>query len=788
MHRAASKDASVKWVWKIGQLIPGWLLAMGLLALAYLHVIGFPQFARDFVETEFARRGVAVRFAELRLDLLRGIVATRAVLADARTPQQPLAEIDEVQLLWHWQRMIRGQNAVAAIRIANAEVAVPTPADEIGPEVFRAREAYALVRFDDDGSIRLDQLTGLYAGIRVNLRGRLKPSAVVPLPSGAAAAPPGAKTKPLTVVTKVVRELGRLRGIERTQLDVNFDIDMAQPWSSQVSTWLRGTDLSYRGLRVDEAEARVQLNRGAVEIETLRVALYGGAITVHGRYDFAQSQFDLQLQSTTDLTRLAVLLPADVVREVATVRFAENPQIEARYVLTPDTGPLPELTGRVTVNGLSVRGVEFRRIQFAFAGQSPVWHIRDAVVVTAEGQATGHGQIHAESTDFAYEFESTLDPVKLLPLMPPGVRHIVEPAWFGPPPRIVAKVRGDFVDPQAFAYDAEVSAGECSYRGVPLTGASAKLRLRTSRLDVQDLVLRRPEGELRGTVFANFDTHRVRFDVQTTANPTTMAPLLGPKAGALMQSYRFGPRTTARASGVVDFDCLDRTSWTAQAVNEGFSFWKFTATKAKAHLVFTNSTLAIRDFDADFYDGILRGQADFDFHGPEVTYRLELTPTRVEINKLLTDAGGRTKMTGYLTGTLQVDGRGDDLANLKGGGAFEVTDGIIWEGALFGIFSKILGNTKATSARATYTIGDNKVQTSDLEIAAGMFSAKSRGSVSFDGELDFRVEARFLSAIPGWNIVSSILGKVLEYRVGGTLGNPSYRANNFPKGLLPHED
>lgn len=782
---AALKNPVVKWARKILRALPGLLLAAALLSLAYLHVIGLPNFAKQFVVREFGRHHMASRFANIRLDLLRGVVATGAVLADAQSPDKPLAAVDEVQLLWNWRRMLHRQFPVDAIRVANANVSIPTPTDETGPGVFAVHNAYATVQFEDDGTWRLDQLTGLYAGIRVVITGRLKPSAV----SGWLSPPPsGAEARSLSIVTKVIRELNRLEGGERIALDVDFDVDLAQPWEGRATASLRGTDLNYRGLRVDVVDVRVSLNRGALQIEPLQVGLSGGEIVVRGRYDFAQSQFDLTLDSTADLSQLRVLLPEPLAGELATLRFADRPRLTARYTLTAETGALPRLTGTVATGRLSFRGVPFREIAFAFAEQGPEWKFTDAVVVTPEGRLTGHGQIHAESTDFAYEFDSTIDPVKLLPLLPPSMARFVAPAWFGPPPHVVAKVRGDFVDPDAFAYDAEVSAGACSYRGVLLTGASAKLQLRTSRLDVQDLSLKRVEGELRGAVFANFNSHRVRFDLQTTANPTEMAPLLGPKAGAVMRAYRFGSNTVASVKGLVDFDRPDKTAWTARAVNDGFSYWKLTAAHAQANLAFTNQTLAITDLDADFYDGVLRGQADFDFQQPETAYRLEFAATRADVNKLLASAGARTKITGYLTSELKLAGRGSDLASLTGGGAFEVSDGVLWEGPLFGIFSKILGTTKATSAKATFTVANQAVATDDLDIAAGMFTAKTRGKIGFDGRLDFRVEARFLSAIPGWNIIAVILGKALEYKVGGTLGDPNYRPVNLPKEFLPHEN
>jgi len=79
------------------------------------------------------------------------------------------------------------------------------------------------------------------------------------------------------------------------------------------------------------------------------------------------------------------------------------------------------------------------------------------------------------------------------------------------------------------------------------------------------------------------------------------------------------------------------------------------------------------------------------------------------------------------------------------------------------------------------------VRTEDMEVAAGAFTAKSRGQLGFDGKMDFRVEAVFLRAWPGIGWISPIIGKLLEYKVGGTIGAPNYRPVNLPKELLPNK-
>jgi hypothetical protein len=755
-----------------------------LLSLGYLHFYGFPDFLKQYLLSELQRVGYAAQFTSIRLDLFRGVVATDATFADAKTPDQPLAQIDELEMQFNVKRLIFKQPFIRAIHIANAVIAIPMPSDENGPAKFTASDAYATFKFEDDGSIRVDRLTGVYCGIRLNVSGRIKPRSASPTTPVTATTPVGGGR--FLFLTKAVRELNQIQVTLPPQLDLDFDIDLAQPLAGHVLAKLRGNQLQYRSLQLVSAAVDIEMSGGAIEVRRCEASLYGGEIDIHGRYDLAMGQFDMALSSTTDPAAIVPLFLKDAGPILRDLHVEENPKILVRYRLSPETGSLPELTGTMQTGGLTFRGVDFRSIKFAFEDRGPQVKFNGVEIVTPEGRLDGHGEYHIESSDFAYEFDSTLDPTKLLPLMINNVRQIVEPAWFETPPHIVAKVSGDFVDPDAFAYDAQIDAHRCSYRGVGLEDASARLRLRESRLDVQDLRLERREGDVRGTLFADFNRHRVTFDLAAHANPSEVAGLLGEKAARTMAPYRFGPRTAANARGVIDFDRPEGTLWAAHVVNEGFSYWKFIADRAQATLVFTNNTMQINDFDADFYSGKLRGHAVFVFSDTDPSYNFEFSVERADVHTLLGATEDReSAVTGLLTGQATISGHGIDMVALGGKGQLSVTDGVLWQAPIFGIFSEVLGKTKATRAQASFTIANQAVSTEDMQIAAGAFTAQSRGQLGFDGKLDFRVEAQFLRAWPGIGWISPLIGKLLEYKVGGTIGDPKYRPVNLPKELLP---
>lgn len=878
------------------------LLVLALVTtLVYLDVHGFPPFLVRIVQQQFARAGYSFRCSEMRLDWLRGVMATGVQLADAKTPDRPLAKMDEVVLQISLRRLWNRQNAISALQIANANLSVPTPADELGQQEFTATKAYAVMAFEDDGTIRIGQLIGTYCGISLRVRGSVKPtaaSAVATTTKTTAVEPASGR---FVFITKALRELYSLRAGETPQLDLDFDLDLAQPWATRANARLFGRQIQYRKATVDLVAVRVAMADGAVQINECRLVTTDGTLSLTGRYDVAMGEFDLRLASTVHPEVVAVVLPENIAQAMRQVKVGAAPQIHVRYWLAPDTGSLPKIEVGVEASDLEFRGVKVRALSLLADSQGAEIFVRKARIEMAEGVLTGHGQYHLDSSDFTYAFDSTLDPTKLLSLMPPGIRPIIEPSAFVTPPHIVAQVTGDFVDPERFAYTAEITTGAGSYRGVPLQSAAAKVNLERNRLKVRDLVVTRPEGALRGAVTVDFNQQNVRFDLQSTADPGALAPILGPKPAEFMKPYRFGKSLRGSAVGMFDFAQPTRSAWTAEFTNRdfrawdltaqhahatlsltndvvhivangrnltgwnttaaeaqvvadirgrtvratgtgtnvtwgtataavvqasvnvdggrgriignagsvtwaslhadtmqatvnvaraatqadvtatGFGWWRLKTDRARADVVFTNRNLQINQFDSDIYAGKLRGEAALDFTN-SVAYQFKLDAANVDVDQItqaMRNYGPGRTVTGNLDGQVELAGSGN-LNTLAGKGNFRIGDGVLWEGALFGFLSKILGNTKATDAKGTFTVHDKAVWTDDLRVEAGALTAKTHGHITFDGGLDFRVQAQFLRSVPGLNLIGAVVGKMFEYQIAGDLDHPEYHPVNAP--------
>jgi hypothetical protein len=169
-----------------------------------------------------------------------------------------------------------------------------------------------------------------------------------------------------------------------------------------------------------------------------------------------------------------------------------------------------------------------------------------------------------------------------------------------------------------------------------------------------------------------------------------------------------------------------------------------------------------------------------------------------DLNRMVQDLQGQTNR---LEGVADLDltvtkAFANDITSWNGFGQASITNGLLWDVPLFGVASKILnginpgfGHSRAKSATATFTITNSVIHSKDVVIETPSMRLKYRGAVDFEGNVDARMDAQLLARVPGvgplFEVVLWPVGKLFEYRVTRTLGNPKLEEVYFvPKLLL----
>ncbi len=166
-------------------------------------------------------------------------------------------------------------------------------------------------------------------------------------------------------------------------------------------------------------------------------------------------------------------------------------------------------------------------------------------------------------------------------------------------------------------------------------------------------------------------------------------------------------------------------------------------------------------------------------------YQYAVATTNTLLRRLMDDLFTRTNhLEGFLNGTLRVThANSADWRQMTGFGGLELSDGLIWDIPIFGIFSPVLngispglGTSRASAATGTFVITNGVIRSDNLEIRSPAMRLDYRGTVDLQGQINARVEAELLRDVWGLGpIISTVfwpVTKMLEYKVTGPLSQP----------------
>jgi hypothetical protein len=524
------------------------LLVCGI--LLYLHWVGFPQFVQRHVKSELAAKGVEARWSALRFDLIEGVVAQNAEFYEMDGERAKIAEAERVAIHIRPLRLARGMEALKGVTISRARVAIAEPerffagngaVSGAGAKAsrFTAEEATVVVRFPRAGVIEVAELTGVYAGLRLNVSGVIYLSP--------AAQRPRAQGNP-TMVREILRELNALRAdpSHPPEVTIRFEVDTAREREARVELHIRARNVSYTArtgdvLRIDALEAGAFVQEQSLEVRRFRCALYGGEIvaTKPCYYDLGQARMFAALRSTTNLKKLEPFLPPPAKRALADLEFASNPTIACEIEFSENTGAkLAVRRGFAEARNFSFRAVPFRAARCRWEFAEAVFSVSDAQAEMPDGRVTGSYSVQTETTQFAAKLDGTFSPKTIAPLMTEKQREFLAQFEFDDAVRAInAEIRGNWHFPKEIQIVGKLELGRWRWRGESFTGLVAEVRFANETVTFSDATVRRQEGEARGGFSFDGENGWLTVAAQGTLLPKQLLVAAFPQARAVLEPY-----------------------------------------------------------------------------------------------------------------------------------------------------------------------------------------------------------------------------------------------------------
>jgi hypothetical protein len=556
----------------------------------------------------------------------------------------------------------------------------------------------------------------------------------------------------------------------------------------------------------------IELDRGGLNVHwrfpNLEVesgtATAGNAADVRVTVQTETRETRFEANTSLDPQKLAPFLGTNARPWLAVCTFDSRPRLQvAGHAVLPDwTRPqtnwhgelLPSVSmaGQFDSDTGSCRGVAFTSIHAPFTLTNLSWTATGLKITRPEGGLEVTGGADQQTGDFHGAIRSDFDPLALRAAFPQEVAQRVFGFFeFTTPPHVTTELAGNWQDWTSLRAAGNAALTNVVFRGQAVKACVTRLSYTNQFLSIlEPIVLREGEQGLAAGLGIDFVQHRLFLtNAVGRMDPRAVTRSIGPIPDKAIEPFVFDLPPTARVEGMVALAAGKHDDDMRFEVEGGPFHWqRFHLEHVKATVLWRGHTLTITNLLGRWRGADVAASVFFQFtpKGQGDIFSFQVRVKDADLRTVLKDLepGNTNKVEGKVSGELFIT-RADthDWKSWQGHGHAQLTNGLLWEIPLFGVFSPVLnaffpglGNSRARQAGTTFQITNSVIYSKDLEIRATAMRMKYQGTVDFDQRVEGRMEAELLRDMPALGfLISKVfwpVTKLFEYKITGTLANP----------------
>lgn len=494
--------------------------------------------------------------------------------------------------------------------------------------------------------------------------------------------------------------------------------------------------------------------------------------------------------------------------------FHRPPAVPVRDKGTPageisaKKGAETRFSTRVSVAKLDVAGAWIERGTWEIWREGSAWGISRCSAVVGRDLARGvlRGSLQCDAEGHLRGQCSTgFDPRILIPVMRafalPGEDILRSFSFSSMPPSCEAAF--EYVpgaEPRGHV-EGRLQGNGFAYRGAAIEFGNITASFDWSpagrTLAIKPLVLAVGGREISGAVLLDIMGGTADFEVVSTADILSLLRIAGLPEGTLDPRLKTGRNVRVYGKGRFSFKDLNRTAAELSVEGEGIGYDDFVSDECSFRLVCQGRTNSLTDLKGRLAGGSFSGSAVMmPAGGNDRRYEAKMEVIHGDLSEIISmvSSNAGPRCGGRLYGNLAVTGLVGNPLTAEGQGTLSVKKGAILRLPLFGGMTDALaesvpglrGVVDQTEVRIPFVIKDGRVWTKEASIDGNMLSLTAKGSVGFDGSLDFdwqvkpANETKIIGSV--LRALTSPLSRIFELRLEGTLKEPRWRTALFSKG------
>jgi hypothetical protein len=516
-----------------------------------------------------------------------------------------------------------------------------------------------------------------------------------------------------------------------------------------------------------------------------------------------ERRLDFKSEGLLPLEKLSALVDTNIQWILAGHKANALPRFQTAGTLTlpawtnrppdwhEDLLPALSMSGMLEGSKGSYRGVAYDKVSALFELTNLFFRAPEITILRPEGSIQADLASDTRTGVVRCRVRSTIDPKALDPILHSEAKaDPIDLFEFTHPPSVDVVLHGNIESAKLLGFDADIALTNLTFRGQNVSSCTTRVLYTNGLISILRPVVLRP-GERGEAAGIGIDLGQRRlFLTNATGNltPHAVARAIGPITYRDVSPYVFDAPPQARVEGSIPIGRSDLSENMRFDLDGGPFHWrKFTFDRIRGTVFWRSNTVTLTNIQARWCGGDMAGWLFVDF-APTNTDLLSFYSTvrEASLREIVRQMNPTrpNRLEGLLSGELNIT-RADLKNDLSwmGHGYVHLTNGLVWDIPLFGVFSPVLnafvpglGHTRARHADATFGITNSVIYSRDLEIRATMMRMQFRGMVDFSEQVEGRMEAELLRDLPAIGfVISKVLWpvtKLFEYRVTGKLANP----------------